>query len=135
MKESKCFSKVPEYYHWVPVIFIYLFIYSFLVLINKFECPWVVLLEKGVRRMSCEFSRAYPCVCVLFQESCKTGLLGSCFCIVVLLWVCVMFAEHYLWINSGGLLQNKYNFIYHFQFIIFNILLRILKFQFYCNFN
>ena len=36
VKESKNFSKAPGYYHWVLVIFIYLYVDLFIFSVNKF---------------------------------------------------------------------------------------------------
>ena len=36
VEESKSFSKAPGYYHWIHVIFIYLFVHLFIFSVNKF---------------------------------------------------------------------------------------------------
>ena len=119
MEESESFSKTPGYCHWVLVIFISLFVYLFIFSVNKFlftivktnfynlsllkffwhaeAVPRGALQVEGVLQMCCKFFGGCICAWVWFQQSCKAALLRSRFCIVILLWVCFVFAEHLSW--------------------------------------
>ena len=85
------------------------------------QFPWSSLLEEGVLRMCCDFFGAYLCVGVILV---KLQICG--FVEIALLLCCSPVGLFYAWgasfseNTSGGLLLNKDNFIYNFQFILFN---------------
>ena len=115
VEEPKSFSKAPGYYYWVLVFFFFvcLFIFS----INKFLLTTVNknLLQIKVFKilLTCRSSspevfcrRRVFCGCaedfrgeggISMRGCCETALFKLRLCIVVLLWVCFMFAEHLSW--------------------------------------
>ena len=88
VEESKSFSKAPGYYHWVLVIFIYSFVYSWIFSVNNF---FLTAVNKNFLQfkyfkilLPCRSSPGGGCsadvlqilggVFFLFQESCKAAL-------------------------------------------------------------
>ena len=123
VEESKSFSKAPGYYHWVLVIFIYSFVYSwifsvnnfFLTAVNKnflqfkyFKIFWhaEAVPGEGVLRMYCKFFGVFF---FYFKKVAKR-----------------------LCEDRASVLLVSCGFASCFRSII---LLRTLKFQFFCNFD
>ena len=137
MRESKSFSKSPGYYHWVPVIFIFLFVYLSIFSVNKsllttvkksiswfksfkilLKCrnsaPEVFCHRRVFCRCVTNFRGTYLCVGVISTK------LQSGFVEMTLLRCCSPVVLLHVWGASslentcGGLLLNKDSFIYNF---------------------
>ena len=136
MEESKSFSRAPVYYHWVLFIFIYLFVYllifridkSLLTIVNKiFYNLNLLKLFWDTEAVSQRCSPGGGCSADLLRIFGGVSVRGCDFNKAVnrLYWdgasvlffpvdVLHVWRASFLENNSGGVLQNKDNFIYNF---------------------